>query len=184
MHTIVGVKMQSYLMKVANSSIELRTFFILPSQSRSGVSVAEVKERDATQALLTQTEELVDELGVEATDRRAIDLQLSCLCQRQTEGDEALVSSMLELLFLRHLTERLLQHIGVALEATTYQTTLIGRQVVDLIDTLGRVLIPSSEDDDGVSDSRMQSGVQSPFDHLLLELLVADDDQTELLQAR
>lgn len=35
-HTIVGVKMQSYLMKVANSSIELRTFFILPSQSRSG----------------------------------------------------------------------------------------------------------------------------------------------------
>ena len=63
-------------------------------------------------------------------------------------GDEALVSCVLELLFLRHLAERLLQHIGVALEATTYQTTLIGRQVVDLIDTLGRVLIPSSEDDD------------------------------------
>ena len=90
---------------------------------------------------------------------------------------------MLELLFLRHLTELLLEHIRIALEATTYQTTLIGRQVIDRIDALRGIFVPRSEDDD-VRAFAHTVGVQCACDHLLLELLVPDDDESELLQPR
>ena len=67
MHTIVGVKSAELLDEGRELFHRVAHLLHLTQPVALGVSVAEVKERDATQALLTQTEELVDELGVEAT---------------------------------------------------------------------------------------------------------------------
>ena len=90
---------------------------------------------------------------------------------------------MLELLFLGHLTELLLEHVRVALESTTHEPTLIRRPVVDGIDTLRSVFVPSGEYDDMRAFTHTV-GVQCTCDHLLLELLVTDDDEAELLETR
>ena len=87
---------------------------------------------------------------------------------------------MLELLLLRHLTEGLFQHVGVSLEATTHQSTLICGAVVDSINALGGVLIPGCEDD-YMRTFAHAVRVQCSSDHLLLELLVCYNDEAELL---